>query len=134
MHQMSTAEWGINTNIQAVFDKLLDLAVKNRVDPKDMPTHMIIVSDMQFDRCCNNNNNQKQIMRQFNEAGYIAPILVFWNVNDHGNKPVTEQRENTVLVSGFSPSVMKTLLKADVESITPVAQMMETLMQERYNF
>ena len=131
---MSTAEWGMNTNIQAVFDRLLNLAVKNKVDPKDMPTHMIIVSDMQFDRCCNNNNNQKQIMRQFNEAGYTAPILVFWNVNDHGNKPVTEQRENTILVSGFSPSVMKTLLKADVESITPVAQMMETLMQERYNF
>jgi hypothetical protein len=134
MKQMSTAEWGMHTNIQAVFDKLLDLAVKNRVDPKDMPTHMIIVSDMQFDRCCNNNNNQKQIMKQFKDAGYVAPILVFWNVNDHGNKPVTEQRENTVLVSGFSPSIMKTLLKADVESITPIAQMMETLMQERYNF
>lgn len=134
MKQMSTANWGMNTNIQAVFDKLLNLAIMNKVDPKDMPTHMIIVSDMQFDRCCNNNNNQKQIMKQFKEAGYAAPILVFWNVNDHGNKPVTEQRENTILVSGFSPSVMKTLLKADVESITPVAQMMETLMQERYNF
>ena len=134
MHQMSTEKWGINTNIQAVFDKLLDLAVKNRVDPKDMPTHMIIVSDMQFDHCCHNNNNQKQIMRKFEKAGYKAPILVFWNVNDHGNKPVTEQRENTVLVSGFSPSIMKTLLKADIESITPVAQMMATLMQERYNF
>ena len=73
-------------------------------------------------------------MKQFKDAGYIAPILVFWNVNDHGNKPVTEQRENTVLVSGFSPSIMKTLLKADIESITPIAQMMETLMQERYNF
>lgn len=134
MKQMSTAEWGMNTNIQAVFDKLLILAVKNKVDPKDMPTHMIIVSDMQFDRCCNNNNNQKQIMKQFKDAGYVAPILVFWNVNDHGNKPVTENRENTVLVSGFSPSVMKTLLKADTESITPIAQMMETLMDTRYDF
>ena len=134
MKQMSTSYWGMSTNIQAVFNKLRALAVKNNVKQKDMPTHMIIVSDMQFDRCCNNNNNQKQIMKQFKDAGYIAPILVFWNVNDHGNKPVTEQRENTVLVSGFSPSIMKTLLKADVESITPVAQMMETLMQERYNF
>ena len=134
MEQMSTSKWGMNTNIQAVFDKLLTLAVKNNVKQEDMPTHMIIVSDMQFDHCCHNNNNQKQIMRQFKKAGYKAPILVFWNVNDHGNKPVTEQRENTVLVSGFSPSIMKTLLKADVESITPVAQMMATLMQERYNF
>ena len=134
MKQMSTSKWGMSTNIQAVFDKLLTLAVKNNVKQEDMPTHMIIVSDMQFDHCCHNNNNQKQIMRQFEKAGYKAPILVFWNVNDHGNKPVTEQRENTVLVSGFSPSIMKTLLKADVESITPIAQMMETLMQERYNF
>ena len=134
MRQMSTAEWGMSTNIQAVFDKLLTLAVKNNVKQEDMPTHMIIVSDMQFDHCCHNNNNQKQIMRQFEKAGYKAPILVFWNVNDHGNKPVTEQRENTVLVSGFSPSIMKTLLKADVESITPIAQMMETLMDKRYDF
>ena len=134
MQQMSTSKWGMNTNIQAVFDKLLTLAVKNNVKQEDMPTHMIIVSDMQFDRCCNNTNNQKEIMRNFKKHGYTAPILVFWNVCDHGNKPVTEQRENTVLVSGFSPSIMKTLLKADVESITPVAQMMETLMQERYNF
>lgn len=134
MKQMSTAEWGMSTNIQAVFDKLLVLACENKVHQKDMPTHMIIVSDMQFDQCCKSGNNQKEIMRQFKKAGYKAPILVFWNVNDHGNKPVTEQRENTVLVSGFSPSVMKTLLKADIESITPIAQMMETLMQERYNF
>ena len=134
MKKMSTSQWGMSTNIQAVFDKLLALAVKNNVKQEDMPTHMIIVSDMQFDRCCTNGNNQKQIMRKFEKAGYKAPILVFWNVNDRGNKPVTEQRENTVLVSGFSPSIMKTLLKADVESITPVAQMMETLMQERYNF
>ena len=134
MKQMSTSKWDMSTNIQSVFDKLLVLACKNKVHQEDMPTHMIIVSDMQFDQCCRNNNNQKQIMRQFKGAGYKAPILVFWNVNDHGNKPVTEQRENTVLVSGFSPSIMKTLLKADIESITPIAQMMETLMQERYNF
>lgn len=134
IHQMSHAKWGMSTNIQAVFDKLLVLATKNKVDPSDMPTHMIIVSDMQFDSCCKNNNNQKQIMSKFKAYGYNAPILVFWNVADYGNKPATEHRENTILVSGFSPSIMKTLLKADTESITPVAQMMETLMQERYNF
>lgn len=134
MKQMSNSKWDMNTNIQAVFDKLLALALKNNVKQEDMPTHMIIVSDMQFDQCCKSGNNQKEIMRQFEKAGYKAPILVFWNVNDHGNKPVTEQRENTVLVSGFSPSIMKTLLKADVESITPIAQMMETLMDKRYDF
>lgn len=134
IHQMSRAKWGMTTNIQAVFDKLLELATKNKVDPSDMPTHMIIVSDMQFDRCCKNNNNQKQIMSKFKVYGYNAPILVFWNVMDYGNKPATEHRENTILVSGFSPSIMKTLLKADTESITPVAQMMETLMQDRYKY
>ena len=34
MRQMSTSKWGMNTNIQAVFDKLLDLACKNKVDQK----------------------------------------------------------------------------------------------------
>lgn len=134
IYQLRHANWGRNTNIQAVFDKLLELAVKNNVHQKELPTHILIVSDMQFDYCAKSNNNQKEIARKFARYGYKCPILVFWNVADKGNKPVTEQREGTILVSGFSPSVMKTLLKADVESITPVAQMMETLMQERYNF
>ena len=46
MKQMSTSKWGMNTNIQSVFDKLLNLALKNNVKQEDMPTHMIIVSDM----------------------------------------------------------------------------------------
>lgn len=134
INQLRHADWGMNTNIQAVFDKLLELAVKNKVHQKELPTHILIVSDMQFDYCARSNNNQKEIARKFAQYGYKCPILVFWNVVDKGNKPVTEQREGTVLISGFSPSIMKTLLKADVESITPVTQMMETLMQERYNF
>ena len=51
-----------------------------------------------------------------------------------GLNPETSTVFSRCSVTGFSPSVMKTLLKADVESITPVAQMMATLMQERYNF
>ena len=127
-------EISMNTDLNAVFNKLLDIAIVNKVSQADMPTHIMIISDMQFDGCTTK-TNQKQIMQMYKNAGYKAPVLVFWQVNAKvQNYPVTEFRENTILVSGFSPSIIKTILSNDCESITPTSQMLNTLMNERYNF
>lgn len=132
--QMSTAKWGMSTNIQAVFDLVLNTAIKHKVKQQDMPTHMIIVSDMQFNKCCKSNNNRKEIVNKYKQCGYDAPILVFWNVQHCGNFAAKKDTEDTILVSGFSPAIMKTILNDNTESITPYNQMLKTLMQERYNY
>lgn len=129
--QMSYSEWGMNTDINAVFKLILDVATKNHLQQKDLPTHILIVSDMQFDRCTNR-TNANDIIKMFNNNGYTAPTLVFWNVNYKGNFPTKETKDNTILISGFSPAIMKTIISNN--EINPTLQMLETIMQDRYTY
>lgn len=46
-HNMS--EINANTNIEAVYDLILDTAVRNKVPQDELPTHLYIFSDMEFD-------------------------------------------------------------------------------------
>lgn len=131
VEQINKSKWEMNTNIQAVFELVLSQAVKHKVPQSDLPTHIIIISDMQFDRCAKG-NNVKEIQQRYKAAGYNVPVLVFWNVQDYGNKPVKQHKENTILISGYSPSIMESLLTST--EVTPYDQMLATIMQERYNY
>ena len=102
---LSSANWGISTNLQSVFDLVLRMAVKNRVPASEMPSSIFIVSDMEFDSCIEGRNFDA-IQSKFAKAGYEMPKLVFWNVMSRNNQtPVTMDEEGTFLVSGCSPSI-----------------------------
>ena len=104
-----------NTNIQAVFDLMLNRAKEYRVSVEDMPKFILIVSDMEFDRASSNSSltNFETIRRQYRNAGYPMPTLVFWNVNSrHDHTPVTVNDRGVILVSGCSPVIMKYALTA----------------------
>lgn len=50
VEKMVDADWGMNTNFDAVFlDLLLPLAVKHKVPKEDMVKRLFVFSDMQFD-------------------------------------------------------------------------------------
>lgn len=131
VQQTQKTNWGYNTDINAVFNLILNTAARAHVNQKDMPQAVLIISDMQFDGRWDR-TNYSQIKAMYKQHGYKLPKLIFWNVNYYGNHPVKEDKENTALVSGFSPSIMKTILTG--KEVTPYDQMMETIMQERYNF
>jgi hypothetical protein len=131
---LSGAAWGMNTDLMAVFKTVLDAGVKNDVPAEDMPSKLIIVSDMQFDQCCRSNKrtNFEQIQKLYRKAGYEMPQLVFWNVNAiGGNVPIKAHDTGTCLVSGCSPSILKSVLTDSV--LTPVDTMNETVYTERYD-
>lgn len=130
---LSRAAWGMNTDLMAVFKTVLDAGVKNDVRAEDMPQKLIIVSDMQFDQCCRSNKrtNFEQIQKLYRKAGYEMPQLVFWNVNSYGNVPIEAHDTGTCLVSGCSPSILKSVLTDSV--ITPIDTMNETVYTERYD-
>lgn len=131
---LSGAAWGMNTDLMAVFKTVLDAGVKNDVPAVDMPSKLIIVSDMQFDQCCRSNKrtNFEQIQKLYRKAGYEMPQLVFWNVNAiGGNVPIKAHDTGTCLVSGCSPSILKSVLTDSV--LTPVDTMNETVYTERYD-
>lgn len=130
MNQIERSEWRMNTNLQAVFDLILDTAVREGIPEEEMPSTIYIISDMEFDECVDGGTNYEQIKLQYEGNGYKLPSIVFWNVDARGgrNLPVQKDESNVALVSGFSPTVFKMA----VENKTPEQVMLETISSERY--
>ena len=121
-----------NTNIEKTFDLILNTAVKNRLKRGDMPSRIIIVSDMEFDCCANDSSmtNFENAGKKFESAGYKLPSLVFWNVNSFTRQqPVRKNEKGVVLVSGMSPSIFA-MLKDD--KLNPYEFMMKVIGSDRY--
>jgi hypothetical protein len=99
-----------------------------------MPAMLLILSDMQFNRCARYDDSaMEMIERKFEAAGYSMPQIVFWNLNSSDNVPVKADKSGAALVSGFSPSIMTSLLAADLDQFTPDGIMMKTIMVPRYD-
>lgn len=119
-----------NTNLQAVFDVILDVAVANKIPQEDMPTSLIIVSDMEFDRVCDNADisNFEAAKDKYKESGYEMPKVIFWNVNARNNNcPVRYNEQGVALVSGYSPNSLKEILDENFKDPSDV--MMKTLLR-----
>ena len=133
IRNLQAAPWGGNTDLMAVFKTVLSAAENNNLSQAEMPQKLIIISDMQFDSCCRSNKrtNFEHIEKLYRKAGYEMPQLVFWNVRSSDNVPVKADDTGTCLVSGYSPSILKTLLTGKV--VSPVETMMDTVYSDRYD-
>jgi hypothetical protein len=121
----------MNTDFVAVFEKLiLPMAVENKLSADDMVKNIFVFSDMQFDHAGGDDRwttSYERIKKQFQDAGYEMPMLIFWNLaggragygqtslddddgDDAAPKPVTAAEEGTALVSGYSQGQMKMFL------------------------
>jgi hypothetical protein len=133
IRKLQNIPWGMNTNIQAVFDLLLDAAKINKLTNETMVKQIIIVSDMQWDQACSGNilTNFETARLKFKSAGYELPQLVFWNVNGkYKDFPVAIDESGTALISGFSQSILKYLL--DGKEVTPWGILLNTINSDRY--
>lgn len=129
MYNLERAQWDMNTNLEAVFSLILDTAVNNNTPENELPETIYIISDMEFDNCCEEHTNLEHIRLKYNEAGYKMPNLVFWNVNGSGkNLPAQKDEIGVSMVSGFSPVAFKFA----VENKTAEEVMMDTVNSERY--
>jgi hypothetical protein len=132
--QLARAEWSMSTNIERVFTTILDSAVKNNVPESEMPTMVLILSDMEFNQGTSGNwdKSAQQIFEsKFAEAGYKMPKIVYWNIQSRNNNfPVQFNKEGVGLVSGFSPSLLTSVLSG--KDLTPYSMMMEVVSSERY--
>lgn len=129
---IQNADWGFNTNLQSVFNLILNTAVKHGISQSDMPTSIVIVSDMEFDNC-GKQTNLDTIKRKYRESGYEVPDITFWNVNGRkGNVSAKSRDAGVALVSGYSPSIMKSVICKT--RFTPETVMLDTVMVDRYNW
>ena len=120
-----------NTNLEGVFKLILTKAIKSRLNNEDLPDTILIISDMQFDSCTGkvSDNAYQMITRMYREAGYNVPNVVFWNVSSLGGVPVKSTEHGVALVSGYSPSIMKSVLCGEMN---PLNVVLKTLNSERY--
>jgi hypothetical protein len=119
-----------NTNLESVFDLILNKAVAGNVSQEDMPNNVLILSDMQFDSGADRNDNaMRMIAKKYATAGYEMPQLIYWNLRSSNGVPVKFDEKGTCLVSGFSPSIMQSLLGG---TLTPMNMMLKVLDSERY--
>jgi hypothetical protein len=126
--------WGGSTDFQKCYELILSEAKRNNVAKEGMPSHLICLSDMQFNEASRTDwrDNYKPqqlhldvIRRKFEEAGYDMPILIFWNLRTSNGFPASGEQDGVVLCSGFSPDIMKTVVKG--ETINPL-QLMEDVI------
>ena len=121
-----------NTNLEAVFDLILNSAVKNNVPASELPAKLIIISDMEFDRCVSNagSTNFKNAKTKFEAHGYKLPDIVFWNVASRvRQQPVTKNEQGVALVSGCTPRLFEMVASG---TMNPYAFMLEVVESERY--
>ena len=146
--QMQRADWGMSTNLEKAYKLILDQAVKHNISQEEMPTQILVLSDMEFDQATDqreevfgwgeqgrdtwNPTAQEMVEKMFTDAGYKVPNIVYWNIQSrNGNVPVRFDQDGTALISGFSPSIMTSLLGG--AEMNPQSIMMETIGKERYS-
>ncbi|KIJ25695.1 hypothetical protein M422DRAFT_273326 [Sphaerobolus stellatus SS14] len=160
---MVYTEWGMNTDFNAVFSRLILPAAKaNKLDPENMIKRLFVFTDMQFDQSLINRTpgtfktEHQKVKEEFEAAGYQMPEIVYWNLAGAVSKPVTKDDEGVALVSGFSPGMLKIFLdggdinvddevevntvededgivKVEKKKLDPIGVMMKALNKESFD-
>lgn len=154
------ADWGGSTDLNRACETLLQFAKDNRVPQADMPTRLIIISDMEIDRATNfyvTGNTRVFLTRNglltevepatradilqidelramYEQAGYKMPQVIYWNVESrHNHFQTRSDIPGTMLASGSSPKVFEAVMAMKDYEATPYDAMLEVLNGERYS-
>lgn len=142
-----------NTNIEAVFELLLNTAIQNNCSQEEIPQNVVIISDMEFDAAAHspgggytwyrnaaptpayslNRNNVETVMEgvahKWAQHGYKMPHIVYWNCDARSDNIPMLGNGPISYVSGFSPSIFQTILTGK----TGFDLMMDALNNVRYS-
>ena len=126
-----------NTNIEATFDMLLNVAMRNGCTQEDLPKNIIVISDMEFDQARGyyrwdnkpgTSTLMENIEKKWNHYGYKMPKLIFWNVDARSDNFAMEVKDGVSFVSGCSPVIFKQVMTGK----TAYDLMYEVLDAKRY--
>jgi len=121
-----------STNLRKAVKLLFSRARKMNISQENMPTHILILSDMEFDRggvSVNTTHEDNQKLSE--EYGYRIPTFIYWNVESRANTtPARSDEKNAVLIGGRSHKVLGLLEEA---SKTPEEFLHSILSNSRYN-
>lgn len=130
-----------NTNIHAAFKLILNTAVRENLSQEDLPSRITIISDMEFDQAADMGWDERKaakkretlmqtIAKEYEEAGYKMPRLIFWNVCARNNQFPMTIENGIQFVSGHSPAIFEAITKG--EYLEPLELVKATLNKPRY--
>ncbi|MBR4040049.1 MAG: DUF2828 family protein [Clostridia bacterium] len=132
LRYLSTAPWGGSTDLEKVFDLILQTAVKANAAQDEMPQVLYIFSDMEFNCAIQRPDETiyENARLSFERAGYQLPAVVFHNVNSwQMQTPVQAHTKGAALTSGASVQSLKEPFDGN---ITPMSHMLRVLNGKRY--
>jgi hypothetical protein len=155
----AASDWGMNTNIKAMFDLIIKIIIENEIPPSKVENlTLAIFSDMQIDSAVKIDYNSgitdfndymntlyDDICQQFYRAGmkskfqkpYSPPHIVFWNLRLTNGFPVLSTKKNVSMLSGYSSQLLNIFCNKGVDAIresTPQKLLSDILDDERYNY
>ena len=132
----------MSTDFAKAMRKIAEMVCSERLEQHDIPD-LLIVSDMQFDQARGDhlsymNFTQSDQARQYHPAWDTAyeeiaqlfhevgmqvhgrplspPNIIFWNVRaDTNGYPAAADQKGVILLSGYSPALMKFILSGEME-------------------
>ena len=130
---MSMEDIIADTNIERAMDTILQFSVRNKVPAEDMPDMLLIISDMQFNEGTTDKSLNAQAMfeKQYRNAGYAMPVIVYWNVRNSTGVPVRDEDTGVALFSGASPNSIRQAIEGEMN---PVSAMMRVVNREEFYF
>ena len=125
-------DWQNNTNLQAAFQHVLEIAVRNHVSAEDMPKSLIVISDMEIDYCGGREwTFYEKMAQRYADYGYQIPNIIFWNVaSRHDVFHADRTRIGVQLVSGQLAAVFRQVMQC--VGMTPVEAMEKIIGSDRY--
>jgi hypothetical protein len=136
---------GLNTNLYAALDILLNAIIDSKLTPaevKDMT--IVILSDMQINHTFTSKNTTMydNIQKKFNDTGmrlykkpFKLPHIVFWNLGNTSGFPCLSCQNNVSMISGYNPTILNVFCKHGIRetmNCTPWSCLEKILMNDRY--
>jgi Domain of unknown function (DUF2828) len=127
VQSLARAPWGGSTNFEGAYDEILKVCMDQRLSREDVPV-LIVFSDMQFNQACSSKyfgESQLATMHDVIRSKFatVAKALgwkdadptpiVYWNLITTEGHPVEKDTAGSVLLSGFSPSLLKLVMNGE---------------------
>jgi len=126
VRSLQAAPWGFSTNFERAFELILKTCKENKLSYEEIPS-LIVFSDMQFNEASNARGDESATMFRHMERRMASVAneldwaetncsfkpIIFWNLRNTGGHPVDKDTQGTVLLSGFSPSLLELVLNGE---------------------
>lgn len=124
--KLRRAPWGGSTNFYAAMNRVADIVRKSKLKQEDIP-NLLVISDMQFNQAsgyhagpwATASDNIKSLFHRLGLEVHGVPLqpptIIFWNVRGAVGYPAAADEEGVMLLSGYSPALMKFVLSGEME-------------------